>query len=355
MIHPHSFTKEWIDAVSSTLQFNDKNLIEKVVRAMSLLEMLKESGCPFVFKGGTALMLALADSTHRLSIDIDIICPPRTEIEDYLSKYASHGFTEFELVERQQRGTDIPKSHSKLFYQIAYKPDATTSSFILLDVLYEEDYYTKLQTVPIESPFVKLEGTPLTVSVPSIEDLIGDKMTAFAPNTTGIPYIKSGKSTSMEIIKQLYDIGRLFERFTNLEVASNTFKKVALIELSYRSLQENLAVVYEDIRQTALCISTRGVEGTGDFKALQDGIPRIKSFMFQDRYTIEDAIVDASRAAYLATLIEKESNTIERYSGDPLEVSQMTIQSSLTNKLNKLKKTSPEAFYYWSRASELLL
>ena len=259
------------------------------------------------------------------------------------------------MVERQQRGTDIPKSHSKLFYQIAYKPDATTSSFILLDVLYEEDYYTKLQTVPIESPFVKLEGTPLTVSVPSIEDLIGDKMTAFAPNTTGIPYIKNGKSTSMEIIKQLYDIGRLFERITNLEVASNTFKKVALIELSYRSLQENLAIVYEDIRQTALCISTRGVEGMGDFKALQDGILRIKSFMFQDRYTIEDAIVDASRAAYLATLIEKESNTIERYSGDPLEVSQMTIQSSLTNKLNKLKKTSPEAFYYWSRASELLL
>lgn len=87
MIHTDSFTKEWIDKVSSILKFNDKNLIEKVVRAMSLLEMLKESGCPFVFKGGTALMLALADSTHRLSIDIDIICPPGTEIEDYLNKY----------------------------------------------------------------------------------------------------------------------------------------------------------------------------------------------------------------------------------------------------------------------------
>jgi len=27
-----------------------------------------------------------------------------------------------------------------------------------------------------------------TQSTPSLEDLLGDKLTAFAPNTTGIPY-----------------------------------------------------------------------------------------------------------------------------------------------------------------------
>lgn len=356
MIHPISFTKEWIDKVSSSLQFNDKNLIEKVIRAMSLLEMLKASGCPFVFKGGTALMLALEDSTYRLSIDIDILCPPDTEIDEYLREYDSHGFIDFELVERIQRGTDIPKSHSKIFYQIAYKgDDLGTPSFILLDVLYEENYYSKLREVPIANPFIKIDGTPLTVSIPSFEDLIGDKMTAFAPNTTGIPYIKNGKSTSMEIIKQLYDVGRLFEKVTDIEVASKTFKKIALIELSYRSLSEDLSIIYEDIRQTALCISTRGVEGKGNFQALQDGIIRIKSFMYKGRYTIEDAIVDASRAAYIATIIEKDSNEIHRYSGKPQSVEHLSIKESLTNRLNRLKKTSPEAFYNWSKVSELLL
>lgn len=73
MIQEECFTKEWIDKVSEKLHYNDKNLIEKVIRALSLLEMLVKSGCPFVFKGGTALMLILGKEANRLSIDIDII------------------------------------------------------------------------------------------------------------------------------------------------------------------------------------------------------------------------------------------------------------------------------------------
>lgn len=77
-------TAEWIKAISVRNKYKDLNLIEKVIRAMSLLEMLKLSGCPFCFKGGSALMLILGESAHRLSIDIDIICPPGTDIEPYL-------------------------------------------------------------------------------------------------------------------------------------------------------------------------------------------------------------------------------------------------------------------------------
>ena len=51
MIKKECFTTEWIERVSSDLQCNDKNLIEKVIRALSLLEMLEEAGCPLVFKG----------------------------------------------------------------------------------------------------------------------------------------------------------------------------------------------------------------------------------------------------------------------------------------------------------------
>ena len=79
MISKECFTNEWINKVSADLKYNDKNLIEKVVRALSLLEMLVAAGCPLVFKGGTALMLILSGKLHRLSIDIDIICPPGTD------------------------------------------------------------------------------------------------------------------------------------------------------------------------------------------------------------------------------------------------------------------------------------
>ena len=86
MIKKECMTTEWIKTMSVRNKYKDLNLIEKVIRAMSLLEMLKLSGCPFCFKGGSALMLILGESAHRLSIDIDIICPPGTDIEPYLKE-----------------------------------------------------------------------------------------------------------------------------------------------------------------------------------------------------------------------------------------------------------------------------
>ena len=136
MINKECFTTEWIAQKSIELKYNDKNLIEKVIRAFSLLEMLAASGCPFHFKGGTSLMLILGDGSHRLSIDVDIMCPPGTNIEDYLKDYAQSGFLEYQLVERRQAGKDVPKSHSKFFYQVAFKGQSDATSFILLDVLY---------------------------------------------------------------------------------------------------------------------------------------------------------------------------------------------------------------------------
>lgn len=46
MIQKDCFTSAWIDIVSKQLKYNDKNLIEKVIRALSLLEMLVEAKCP---------------------------------------------------------------------------------------------------------------------------------------------------------------------------------------------------------------------------------------------------------------------------------------------------------------------
>jgi len=50
MISKDCFTAAWIDEKSKELQYNDKNIIEKVIRAFSLLDMLAQSGCPFHFK-----------------------------------------------------------------------------------------------------------------------------------------------------------------------------------------------------------------------------------------------------------------------------------------------------------------
>lgn len=188
MIHPDSRTLSWIEQVAKDNKIKDITLVEKTIRAFSLLEALARSGCPFLFKGGSSLMLHL-DTGKRLSIDIDIICPPGTRIEDYLEKYSEkYGFGEVKLVERISR-TDIPKQHAKFFYQVAY-PAGGRQDKILLDVLFEEIHYANVVELPIQSRLLKTEGDPIIVKLPSKEDLLGDKLTAFAPHTTGIPFSK---------------------------------------------------------------------------------------------------------------------------------------------------------------------
>lgn len=134
MIHPDSRTLPWIQEVAEKFKFKELQLIEKSIRAFSLLEALARSGCPFVFKGGTSLMLHL-NSSKRLSIDIDIICPPGTNIEKYLNMYAEeYGFSKIKLVERISR-TEVPKKHAKFFYQVSFFAGRNEEK-ILLDVLF---------------------------------------------------------------------------------------------------------------------------------------------------------------------------------------------------------------------------
>lgn len=153
MIHPDSRTLPWIQEVAEKFKFKEVQLVEKTIRAFSLLEALVRSGCPFVFKGGTSLMLHL-NSSKRLSIDIDIICPPGTDIEKYLDKYAEeYGFGNIQLVERVSR-TDVPKKHAKFFYQVSFLAGHNEEK-ILLDVLFEEIHYNSIVALPIASPLLK--------------------------------------------------------------------------------------------------------------------------------------------------------------------------------------------------------
>lgn len=358
MIADKCFTTEWIAAKSKEHGYPDKNIIEKVIRAFSLLDMLAESGCPFHFKGGSCLMLLLTDQPYRLSIDIDIICPPGTEIEPYLSKFKEYGFIDYESVERIQRGTDIPKSHAKFFYRIAFLDDSNRNDHILLDVLNEDCHYIEATQVPITSPFLETVGEPNRVWVPSVGDILGDKLTAFAPNTTGIPYFKKtskgDRDCSLEIVKQLYDVARLYDKVENLTVTSQAFNKISSVELSYRGLPDDKSIIFEDVRQTALCLATRGKEGIGNVDMLISGMSRIKPFMFRRKYSLENAVEDAAKAAYLATALEKGVTELVRYDGNQASIANLELPSTITTRINKLKRQAPGAYFYWYHLGKLL-
>lgn len=354
MISQEKISIDWINQVSKKNRKADKILVEKVIKALLLLEGLVKYEVPFIFKGGTALMLQL-NSTKRLSIDIDIILPEEVEnFEEILDKLSlEQGFLRKELQHRDAI-SKIRKAHYKFFYVPIHKTNKE-EEYILLDILFEEVGYTKLERIPIQSSFTPIDGEPIRVKIPCLEDILGNKLTAFAPNTTGIPYFKKTDSMSMEIIKQLYDIGNIFDVVEDLEIIKATFSTFAATELNYRNTkgvtEKN---VLDDIFQTSLCIVTRGADGKGEFEQLQLGIRRITGFIFSESYHLEKAIIHASKAAYIASLILNNASTIKKFK-NPKQLKNWKIGEEMNNKLNKLKKSNPEAFFYWYMIYELTI
>src|SRR5690606_14548209 len=109
-----------------------------------------------------------------------------------LTKIASQqGFIRVEEQVRETK-SKIPKTHFKFFYRPHFQNAQET--YVLLDILFGDAGYQTIKRIGIESLFLLSDGRATQVQVPSFEDLTGDKLTAFAPNTTGIPYQKSGQS-----------------------------------------------------------------------------------------------------------------------------------------------------------------
>jgi hypothetical protein len=330
----------------------DRILVEKVIRALTLLVELKNHKLDFIFKGGTSLLLILPKPA-RMSIDIDIILSPENKnLDDIFKAMVAKGIFTHYLQQERHIDSLIEKAHYKFFYTPVFKTYGD-EDYILLDVLFEKNPYSVINQLQVNTPFLKWDSEPISVAVPGVECILGDKLTAFAPNSTGIPYFKKETSMSMEIIKQLFDIGHLFNFVDNMPVVSNTFFLIAENELSYRKLKQfTPADVLEDIFQTALCLSLRGAAGKGDFVQLQSGISRLKAMIFSENFILEKAIIAASKAAYLSRCIASGAKTFEKFN-DAMPMQDWIIQQPNETKLNKLKKSLPEAFFYWYHALNL--
>ena len=262
MINHNCTSLEWITKVSALHNNADKILVEKVIRALMLLEGLAVSGLDFCFKGGTATMLLL-EKPRRMSIDIDIIVPDaNADIPATLDKVcAQQGFTGWEAVERQNKGL-IHKTHYKLHF--LSNVSRAREQFILLDVLHEQVGYSKTIQKPLTSSFIENEDAAVLVTMPDINSITGDKLTAFSPNTIGIPYSKGGHDRGMEIIKQLYDLSCLYEQVDDISIVREVFERFCAVESRYREHSFSPEAVLEDAQINALSICFRISSGFTD-------------------------------------------------------------------------------------------
>ena len=161
-----------------------------------------------LFRSGTSLSL-ISSEFPRFSVDIDILVSPEYKeffTMDNLEKIVKH--SEFVRVEENVRQLkhNIDKQHFEFFYDSIYGEDI----YILLDVVYDESHYQDLKKVEVSNHLVKVDLPIVYVNIPSIHDLLSDKLCAFAPNTIGK---KLGESRDVEVIKQMYDVSYLFRHY----------------------------------------------------------------------------------------------------------------------------------------------
>lgn len=345
MISSRSYSQEWIMGIRETAFGRDPILIEKMIMALTLLENLCNSGLDFVFKGGTSLILLLK-TPRRFSIDIDILLQDESNLESCFQNIIQQGI--FHRYEENRRAGELPKAHYKFFFQSVIQ---NKESQILLDILFEKNPYPTLVELCLETPLLAVEGDAVKVICPAAECLLGDKLTAFAPHTTGIQY---GLGKELEIAKQLFDIGILFDVAGDVRLISATFDAIAIQELVYRNLNEltNFDVL-RDAFDTACLIGLRGIGSPHEFAELQEGFKKLAAFTYAETFTVDSAVLCASKTALLTTLLIKGECQIPRFE-TAATIETWKISNPSYNKLNKIKKTSPEAFYYYFRALENL-
>lgn len=347
MIKPICFQEKWIRKKSQELRI-DPILIERVIFAFELLALLIKRNIDFVFKGGTSLMLMLPDF-KRLSLDLDIIAKAEeSNLENAFNKIIEESI--FKKWDEDKRDTreEFPKRHFKFYFD---SPTMQTELYVLLDVLKAEQTFPSIITMPILHPIFEVEEE-ITVSVPSLNSLTGDKLTAFAPNTIGILY---GKGKSMEIIKQLYDLGILFEHISDLKEIDDSYKRIAKLESSFRCLKKPVKEYINDSIEASFLICQIDFKGSieNDYtRELRDGITRIKSHIMGGQYSLSKAKEDASKVACLAALIREGKlavnlDEIRADRGNIEKIKSIFLTESYSI-LNKLKAISPESFYLWS-------
>lgn len=344
MLTKDNYTLEHINELRKNKN-TDTFILERSIYAFGLLEALCKVKMPFIFKGGTSLMLLL-EHPRRLSTDVDIIVPQGTDVESYLKKVKD--VFPFEKVVQQERigKNGIAKKHYKFYYKSPVKND--TLFYILLDILFEENHYARIVRKPIKNDLLNTQGEDLEVVLPSVDCILGDKLTAFAPHTTGIPL---GIGKELEIIKQMYDVAALIDVFDDFEDVYNSYMAIVETEINYRGLDISANEVLMDTIDTAACIAGRGQIGN-EYPMYLAGIKSISTHIYDERYSAEKAVQSACKIMYLAACILRKSN-FEKVIDCNLYLD-CNIGKSNYSKLSKLRKFNAEAFAYVVKTVELL-
>ena len=323
-------------------------MLEKTLHAFALLDALAAKGLDFIFKGGTSLLLRLP-RIRRLSIDADILCGwPDAELDAVLAELGH--ISPFTRMAEDDRGSHrLPsRRHLKFFY--APLDSRNPAPFVLLDVVKEGNLYPKVGAVPLRTSFVEGDGS---LMVPTVEGLLGDKLTAFGPNTIGIPL---NDRYSMQFMKQVFDIGELFDAASDLSEVRTAYESIFAAENRYLGGRFTPEQAMTDAFSTAYCMTQVGLAGAptdGRCELLELGRRQLESHLVGSKFRREDMKTASSKAAFLTQALYSGLDLASlRYNADRLGFLRTFVFSDEFAAIRRLKAI-PEAMWYWSVAARL--
>ena len=305
MVLEKCFTDEFISSRAGT-NIDKKRIYEKVVHAFYLLEKIANLNYDFVFKGGTSLMLLL-NTFNRFSVDIDILMKPKDQDGICNDVFTLKDDKFIEIEEDKRKPVDIIKRHFKFYFKSIYgSHDEKDNPYILLDIVFDEMEYVGLAKHKINSHFVETDDPYLEVNIPSIDEMLGDKLTAFAPKTIGILYTRPNqiRSKHVEIIKQLYDVAKLFDNMVDLNLVKETYIKVANVQIKNRNLSLNYEDTLKDSIEACKLIITqnRKESDNENYAILKKGYEGFKHYTVND-FRFQELIINAVKVYILSISI----------------------------------------------------
>jgi hypothetical protein len=160
--------------------------------------------------------------------------------------------------------------------------------------------YPHLDRVPLRTAFLESDGALL---VPTVEGLLGDKQTAFGPNTTGVPL---NEQRAMQFMKQVFDIGELFNVAGDLAAVRAAYDLVFAAENGFRDGKFTTEQALQDTFDMAYRITQVGFANEpkdGREKPIEAGRKQIESHLVGVTFRREQMKIAVAKAALLTSAL----------------------------------------------------
>lgn len=254
------------------------------------------------------------------------------------------------------------RRHFKFFYRSALPGNVEQE--LLLDVVVEAREVHTIVMRPIRTSFLEPEHEHL-VRVPTVESLLGDKLTAFAPHTTGVPfYRQSGEEQLQQVAKQLFDIGVLFDVATDFDAVAKSYNAVSAQESEYRGNQHSREEALEDTWRACIALTATKpaiLANYPDAPLLHDGLDKMRGHITTPAYVadIQARRKLAAKAAVLAAHLRAGvpfDFASARYTRSAEQLDSLraaTLNGTPLAWIDGVKAANDEAYYYWHRAIQI--